>query len=253
LPAAENASIFAVNHVDFGDGGYAMDGWYFLIPTLMAILLSMLFVRAGAIALMLTGMRYEQAKFQALSAFTATGFTTRAAEQVVNHPTRRKIIMTLMVGGYAGIATVIVSATSSFVTSLQNVPEVALSLLAGVVIIYLLGRHTGLMNRWEAFIEGLLHRRFALEFEPAEELLHLAEGYGLVRLRVGANSSLLDQSIPQIGGKRTDSLILGVERRHTWIPARKMRENLQEGDQLVIYGELDRLKAEFDALEERGT
>jgi len=228
-----------------------MDGFYFLIPTLMAILISMLFVRAGAIALVLTGMRYEQAKFQALSAFTATGFTTRAAEHDVNHPTRRKIIITLKVGGYAGIATVIVSATSAFVTSFQRVPEVALSLVGGIILIYLIGRHTGLMNRWEGFIEGLLHRRFALEFEPAEELLHLAEGYGLVRMRINADSPLIGQSIPQIGGKRTDSLILGVERRRTWIPARKMREKLQEGDQLVIYGEMDRLKEEFDALEDR--
>jgi len=36
-----------------------MSGLYILIPTLVAIFLSMLFVRAGAIALMLTGMRIQ--------------------------------------------------------------------------------------------------------------------------------------------------------------------------------------------------
>jgi len=229
-----------------------MEGFYFLLPTLMAIFMSMLIVRAGAIALVLTGLRYEQAKFQALSAFTATGFTTRAAEQVVNHPTRRRIISLLMIGGYAGIATVIVSATSSFTTTTAgDVPLTILLLVVGIIGIYLIGTRTGLMRRWEDFVEGQLHRKFALQFEPAEELLHIAEGFGLVRLEVGTNSPLLDQSIPQIGGKRKDTLILGVERKRSWIPARKMKEPLQLGDQLVIYGELERLKAEFDSTEEQ--
>lgn len=227
-----------------------MDGFYFLLPTLMAIFLSMLIVRAGAIALMLTGMRYEQAKFQALSAFTATGFTTRAAEQVVNHPTRRRIISVLMICGYAGIATVIVSATSSFAnTTAQEIPVNILLLLLGIFAIYKFATTTGLMQRWEDFVEQTLQQKFALQFAPAEELLHIAEGYGLVRIEIDAESPLLGQSIAQVGGKRKDSLILGVERKKTWLHARQMREKLQEGDQLVIYGELEKIKAEFDRVD----
>lgn len=229
-----------------------MDGFYFLLPTLMAILLSMLIVRAGAIALVLTGMRYEQAKFQALSAFTATGFTTHAAEQVVNHPTRRKIISLLMIGGYAGIATVIVSATTSFANSTaREVPVNLLLLLLGIFAIYRVATHAGLMQRWEDFVEQTLQRRFSLQFAPTEELLHIAEGYGLVRIEIDADSPLIGQSIAQIGGNRKDSLILGIERKKTWLHARQMREPLEKGDQLVVYGELEKIKAEFDSLEHR--
>ncbi|MDI6886556.1 MAG: hypothetical protein QMD22_09525, partial [archaeon] len=63
-----------------------MDGIYFLLPTLLVIFISFLVVRAAAIALMMTGMDEKRARFQALSAFTGTGFTTREAESVVNHP-----------------------------------------------------------------------------------------------------------------------------------------------------------------------
>ncbi|MGB8952865.1 MAG: hypothetical protein WCC06_09420 [Candidatus Aminicenantales bacterium] len=50
-----------------------MSSLHFLFPTLIAIFISFLFVRAAAIALMLTGMEKKKAKFQALSAFSGTG------------------------------------------------------------------------------------------------------------------------------------------------------------------------------------
>lgn len=56
----------------------------FLVPTLAAIIISLLIVRAGAIALMLTSMSFDNAKFQALSAFSGTGFNyprSRAGSQ----------------------------------------------------------------------------------------------------------------------------------------------------------------------------
>ena len=43
----------------------------FLLPTLLAIIVSFLVVRAAAIALMMTGLDMKKAKFQALSAFPA--------------------------------------------------------------------------------------------------------------------------------------------------------------------------------------
>ncbi|HXH72839.1 MAG TPA: TrkA C-terminal domain-containing protein [Mariprofundaceae bacterium] len=225
-----------------------MEGLYFLAPTLLAILISMLFVRAGAIALMMTGMHYEQAKFQALSAFTATGFTTREAEKVVNHPTRRKIISTLMIGGYAGIAAVLVSGTSTLAFSTaSNLPRTILVLVVGLIVIYLIARSTGLMQRWEGFVERFLRHRLVFEYEPAEELLHIAEGFGLVKLEITADSLLVGQSIAQIGSTRKDTLILGVERGKSWIPARQMKEPVEVGDQLVIYGHIERLKTEYES------
>ena len=69
---------------------------------------------------MMTGLDANKAKFQALSAFSGTGFTTKEAETVTNHPDRRKIIAWLMVLGNAGIVTVIVATTSSFIYSKET-------------------------------------------------------------------------------------------------------------------------------------
>ena len=53
---------------------------------LAAILVSLLVTRVAAIALSVTGLSRESARFQARSAFTGVGFTTSEAESVVNHP-----------------------------------------------------------------------------------------------------------------------------------------------------------------------
>jgi Trk-type K+ transport system membrane component len=63
-----------------------MGGLYFLLPTLLVIFISFLIIRAAAVALMMTGMDEKKAKFQALSAFSGTGFTTKEAESVINNP-----------------------------------------------------------------------------------------------------------------------------------------------------------------------
>jgi Trk-type K+ transport system membrane component len=47
-----------------------------LILFVLATLISFVAVRIGAVALHLTGVEWSQAKFQALSCFTGTGFTT---------------------------------------------------------------------------------------------------------------------------------------------------------------------------------
>lgn len=142
-----------------------MDGIYFLLPTLLVILVSFLIVRASAIALMMTGMDGKKARFQALSAFSGTGFTTREAELIVNHPTRRRIISWLMIAGNAGIVVVIVTVTSSFVTSEgYQLPINAFLLLGGIYLIYRVATNKGLMRRWESFIEERLIRHPASRF-----------------------------------------------------------------------------------------
>ena len=81
---------------------------------LIFITISFLIVRVGAVALELTGLDRHRAIFQALSAFSGTGFTTKEAELVVTHPQRRKIISTLMVLGNAGVVSII----AAFVVSI---------------------------------------------------------------------------------------------------------------------------------------
>ena len=84
-----------------------------LILFVVALIASFIVVRIGAIAFQLTGLEWSLAKFQALSCFSGTGFTTRESELIVGHPKRRKIASMLMVLGNAGLVMLIATFANS--------------------------------------------------------------------------------------------------------------------------------------------
>jgi hypothetical protein len=216
---------------------------YFLLPTLLVIFVSFLIVRAAAIALMMTGMDEKRAKFQALSAFSGTGFTTKEAEYVINHPKRRRIITWLMIMGNAGIVTVIVTATSSLVRSGgYQLPMYILLLAVGIFIIYRIVTNRGFIRRWEGFIEDKFVQSRTFEEDVTEDLLHFIEGYGLVRIIVAEDSPLAGSSLAEHKLTERDILVLGIERGKNWIPIPKATEIIEDGDKVVAYGALKVLK-----------
>ena len=224
-----------------------MQGIYFLLPVLLTIFVSFLIVRAAAIALRMTGLEKKRAIFQSLSAFTGTGFTTREAEKVINHPLRRKIISWLMILGNAGIVTIIISAT----TSLVNVKGYGLPLhffviIIGIFIIYKIGTSKGFIKSWDHFIENKLIKYQVVEEDgTVEDLLHLLEGYGLLRTTIRKGSRMDGVLLSECKVCREDIVLLGIERGKAWIPIPGKKEKLQEGDNLVVYGHLQSLKTLF--------
>jgi len=224
-----------------------MRGLYFLFPTLLAILISFLVVRAAAIALMMTGLEKNKAKFQALSAFSGTGFTTKEAELVINHPVRRRIVRYLMIMGNAGIVTVIVTATSSFTTSSgYQLPVNVIVLILGIFLILKLASSRGFTRRWENYIEKKLIKSPQFEESTSEDLLHFMEGYGLVKKIVSEESSLIGQSLAKLKLNEKGILVLGIERENNWIPTPKAGEVLESFDRLIIYGPLSGLKSKLE-------
>lgn len=220
-----------------------MSGLYFLIPVMITIFVSFLVVRAAAIALMMTGLDHKRAVFQALSAFTGTGFTTKEAERVINHPLRRKIIMWLMILGNAGIVTVIITATSSLIKIKgYGIPLHIIIMLAGIYFMYRIGTSKGFIRRWESFIEKYLVKISHFEEETVEDLLHFLDGYGLVQTLVKKDSPLTGLLLSECTLCREDTLLVGIERDKKWIPIPKSQEKIQEGDKLVLYGNLQNLR-----------
>jgi hypothetical protein len=220
---------------------------YFLFPTLLAILISFLFVRGASIALMMTGLDKNKARFQALSAFSGTGFTTKESETIVNHPQRRKIVRYLMIMGNAGIVTVIVATTSSMVTSQgYQLPMNVLILAVGILLIYSLAKYRGFTRRWEHFIEQRLIKSPAFEESATEDLLHFLEGYGLVKKIVHEESAISGKSLAESKLNEKGILVLGIERNKVWIPTPKSSEKINQRDYLVIYGPLKVLKSKLE-------
>lgn len=230
-----------------------MSSLAFLFPALLAILISFLFIRASAIALMMTGLERRKARFQALSAFSGTGFTTKEAESVINHPRRRKIITLLMIVGNAGIVTVIVTATSSLATSQgYQLPINILILIVGVFLIYKIATYRKFTRKWENFIEKKLIKSPAFEEASTEDLLHFLEGYGLVKKIISTKSSLMGNSLAEGHLREKGVMVLGIERGKSWIPIPKANEIIQDGDNIIVYGPLNVLRDLLNEEEHKG-
>ena len=82
---------------------------------IVTISISFIIVRVGAIAFQLTGLEWSLAKFQSLSCFTGTGFTTKEAELITGNPQRRRIASVLMVLGNAGLVILVATFASSLI------------------------------------------------------------------------------------------------------------------------------------------
>lgn len=223
-----------------------MGGLYFLLPTLLVIFISFLIVRAAAVALSMTGMDDKKARFQALSAFTGTGFTTREAESVMNHSLRRQIVSLLMLLGYAGFVTIIISATSSIVNSQgYHLPVNVFILLIGIYLIHKIATRGGFTRRWEKYIKNKLMKSAAFEEGVTEDLLHLGEGYGMVRASIKEDSPFAGTILSDRKFREKGLLVLGFERGKNWIPIPKASEEVKAGDNLVVYGPLNTLREVF--------
>jgi hypothetical protein len=220
-----------------------MSSLYFLFPALLAIFVSFLFVRAAGIALMMTGLEKRKARFQALSAFSGTGFTTKEAELVINHPIRRKIVTWLMIMGNAGIVAVIVTATTSLATSRgTQLPINVFVFVIGIFLIYKIATHKKFTIKWENYIEKKLIKSPTFEEATTEDLLHFLEGYGIVKKIISEKSPLIGCSLSECRLSEKRILVLGIERGKSWIPIPKASKKIENGDNLIVYGPHDVLK-----------
>ncbi|MCB9766078.1 MAG: TrkA C-terminal domain-containing protein [Alphaproteobacteria bacterium] len=214
--------------------------------TLLAIILTAyVCVLVGSIAYELTGLDRETARFQALSAFTNCGFTTQAAEAVVEHAARRKITMTLMILGYAGLASVISTLIRS--VEVDSLGGSALTLMA-MTILAGLGFWFIFRTRWgENITDGIrrfLAWRMARQWVPHEDLQHYKHGYGLVRIEIPEHSRVEGRQLRELDLRERHLQILAIEEDDEVDPIPHPDVVLKAGQHLIVYG---RLKAVQDA------
>ena len=119
-----------------------------VLALLVIALVSLLAVRVGATALMMTGLSWDAASFQAYSAFFGVGFTTREAELVMNHPLRRRIIRDLIFAGNVGLTSALATLVVTLLQSGTGTHAVYIvgTLLGGLVLMCWLFR-TGWFQR----------------------------------------------------------------------------------------------------------
>jgi K+ transport systems, NAD-binding component len=216
------------------------------LALLVIVIVSYIVVVVGAVAYELTGLDRSTARFQALSAFTTCGFTTRASERVVEHPVRRRITMFLIIFGYAGLASVVATVMRSLEVEGVGAQAEHLLLLALVAVLssYLALRR-GLQASLTDLVRRHLSKRLVAEQVPHEDLLFYRRGYGVTRVEIPPSSRVAGLRLRDTDLRRHKLQVLAIEDNGELRPIPHPDEVIKPGLHLVLYGRIDAVQRVF--------
>ena len=215
-----------------------MNNFYNILPIIINVIALIIIVRIGAVALILTGLSSEKAHFQALSAFTGTGFTTNESERVTNNKIRRGIISFLIIFGNGGLITLFVTATTTFSLSNKDfIFEKAIFLAVGIILLYLSMKFSSLKNKIDNIIAYFIEKNNWFEDDATiNEKLHIGDGYIVERIILKENSKRIGKTVLQVNQELDKRLIIGIERYEKWIALPQNDTVLALHDIVVVYG-----------------
>lgn len=215
-----------------------------IILVIIVVFVSVMIRKVATVALQLTGLDSPTSSFQALSALTGTGFTTREAELVTSHPMRRKIISILMIIGNAGTVVVIAGLVSSFlnVTSPWAVLRFVVLIIA-LYFIFKLATHSRIGRVLSKKIEEKLRERFKIHKRAIGRILDLGEDFGIAEIALHKDSPSIGKTLAASELSKRKILVLAIERQDEKIFEARGNHKLHPGDNLICYGSFTDMNA----------
>ena len=228
----------------------------------LAIIVSFIAVRIGAIAFQLTGLEWSLAKFQALSCFSGTGFTTKEAELITGNPQRRRIASILMVIGNAGLVTLIATFANTLKPS-TYLPKITIpflhlvfpsrllpliNLIIVIITLYTMYRiftHTKITRKLTDLLRRRIIKKQIIKPVSFEELLVATGGYGVSNIEITKEKSLLNKTLAETRLRDQDITVLVIEREGNTIPNPHRDTKILYGDKLTCFGKLDSIRRQF--------
>lgn len=209
---------------------------YLLIVFFILLILSEIM----AILLKLTGLDIEKARFQVISIITHTGFTTRESELIAQHPKRRRIVSYLMLLSYVGQATffsILVSAIKD-----KGFFNLLIILFSIILIIIFLFKSSSILIKFEPILYKLISKGLvkSLSSKSIEKVLYINEEYEIIEFVVSPLNQLCNIHLKDF---TLDFIkVLLIDKGHTIIPVPKGNDLVEEGDRVIVYGRVDKLK-----------
>lgn len=222
-----------------------------------ALVVSFIVVRIGAIAFQLTGMEWPLAKFQALSCFSGTGFTTREAENITSDPRRRRIASLLMILGNAGLVTLIATfantirpreLTWSFEGLFRGLLPWAnlILVITAIFLTYRFFTHSRAGARLTEYLQERVMKSGLSGPVTLEELTVATGGYGVVRVTLLGGNPLVGQALAASGLRARDITVLVIRRGSEVFANPAPETTFAGGDEIMCFGDLDRMRHEFE-------
>ncbi len=202
------------------------------------VVLSAFTIKVGTVALRMTGMNRSTAAFQALSAYTGTGFTTGESEMIVNHPRRRRIVRMLMILGSAGLA----STVATLILGFKSVDEWehAWRRLAILGVALLLLWCLAIGRRVNRFLDRLIANRLGgvehLGVYELNKLLSLKHGYSVSAIQISEGNAAIGKTLRRLAWGEKGMFVLSIERSHRLIPMPGASITIEANDRLICFG-----------------
>ena len=216
-----------------------------ILSVIAVVLISMLINRFATIALSLTGMSREEARFQARAAMSGVGLTTRSPDDIVAHPVRRRIVFGLMIVGSAGIVTAVASLVLSFRGGTTDTRAMRAGVLIGALfIVWLLSRTSPVDRALSRGIAWVL-RRQGFATRDYGTVLDLSGDYAVAELHVRDADWVANRSLRKLRLRDEGVIVMGIQRAGTYLGAPGPDTVIEPDDTLVIYGREARI-AELD-------
>ena len=233
-----------------------------LILFFTVLVVSFIVVRIGAVAFELTGLEWSLAKFQALSCFTGTGFTTRESELITGHQQRRRIASVLIVLGHAGLVSLIATFANSLRTDvlmpdftipiLKSVipshlfPWVNLLVIAVIVaMIFKLFSNTKLSIFLTNMLRSHIVKKELIKPVSFAELMVMTGGYGISQIEICKDNPIINKKLMDSGLRAHDITVLAIERGRQTIPNPAADTNIQLDDRLICFGKLGNIRKQL--------
>ncbi len=230
-----------------------------IVLFIFTLTVSFIVVRVGAIAFQLTGLEWSLAKFQALSCFTGTGFTTREAELITGSPQRRRIASILMVLGNAGLVTLILTGASTIISQEDILSALSKSylpiyggqiakfvniliLIGAVIVVYKVFTNKKITLRLTNFLRQKIAKREMFSRVTIEELLLATGGYGVSRVKVYSESPVMNKTLLEASLRKQDITVLAIIRGEQTMPNPGASTAILRGDELVCFGKLENIR-----------
>lgn len=231
-----------------------MIGTYAALSLLVVFAFSLLIIRIGTIALVMTGVSSDRASFQSISAFSGVGFTTEEAEDVMSTPSRRRIIRTLILLGNIGIVTGIATLVLSFTGDGSGNSALRLAYLAiGTGSLILLARSRWFDRLVTPVIEWGLDRTTSLDRHDYRQLLRLRRGYRVAEIYVDEDNQLTNRTLKELNRNAEGVVALGIRRSDdSYLGALGENQPIKSGDTFLAYGQKDRLQKLAESEEDDG-
>lgn len=224
---------------------------------------SFIVVRIGAIAFQLTGLEWSLAKFQSLSCFSGTGFTTKEAELITGDRRRRRIASVLMVLGNAGLVTMIATIASALNPQNTLLGWLSRSFLPfeikdwairwvniGIIMLviytaYRIFTNKMITNKLTNYLRKKVLKKDFFKPVPFEQLLLMADGYGITRVNVSKSSELIDKTLADSELRKNDITVLAINRDNNTLPNPPADTKILKSDELFVFGKIENINRQM--------